>query len=380
MRLTRELAQKIVENTMSVLGKNINIMNHDGVIIGSGNKKRINTYHEVASIVLTTGEPTFINQGDVSQFKGVKAGINLPIKFNEKIIGVVGITGNVDEVSGYGQIVKNMVELILQREFLQQEIGLENKVREDFYQQLLSDSIKDRDLLHDRTNLLKISNNTNRAVYVIRAKPFHNKEINGRLHNSRFSFLNEEDIFLIRGEFVVLIKTLNSTKNLTRPPEIFKIANHIEKVFQDKFTVTIGIGPIFNQLERLYLSYQGAKHALRVGEKIYHLKPKNIFYINQLGYDYFLPCIEQSAIDYYLNNFYDQNIIDLFVDTEIGIVLEALAENDLNISKAAEQLFIHRNTLLYRLKKIEEKTGLDPKKAINLFSLLFAYNLYLYSS
>ena len=93
-----------------------------------------------------------------------------------------------------------------------------------------------------------------------------------------------------------------------------------------------------------------------------------------------MPCIEQSAIDYYLNNFYDQNIIDLFVDTEIGIVLEALAENDLNISKAAEQLFIHRNTLLYRLKKIEEKTGLDPKKAINLFSLLFAYNLYLHSS
>src|SRR5690554_5011572 len=102
MRLTKELAQKIVDNTMDVLGKNINIMDHNGIIIGSGNKNRIDNYHEVANRVIESGKTYIIRDDMEKEFQGVKEGINLPIKFQEKIMGVVGITGDADEVTGYG--------------------------------------------------------------------------------------------------------------------------------------------------------------------------------------------------------------------------------------------------------------------------------------
>src|SRR5690554_6267148 len=113
MRLTVKLAQEIVERTMNVLGKNINIMDYNGVIIGSGNKDRVNTYHEGAVKVLETRERFIVTEEKAKSLRGVKPGINLPIKFNDKIIGVVGITGKIDEVESYGEIVKNLVELML---------------------------------------------------------------------------------------------------------------------------------------------------------------------------------------------------------------------------------------------------------------------------
>lgn len=52
MNLNRELAQKIVRKTMNVLGKNINIMNSQGIITASGDQKRVNTFHEIAGEVI----------------------------------------------------------------------------------------------------------------------------------------------------------------------------------------------------------------------------------------------------------------------------------------------------------------------------------------
>ena len=134
MKLNSDLATEIINKTMPVLGKNINIMNELGIIIGSGNKERIDTYHEIAEKVINEEKTYIISQKESNMYQGVKAGINLPIKFNNEIIGVVGITGKAEEVSGYGKLVKNMVELILQQKFLQREIELENRAKENFYQ------------------------------------------------------------------------------------------------------------------------------------------------------------------------------------------------------------------------------------------------------
>ncbi|PUU89471.1 MAG: Sugar diacid utilization regulator, partial [Halanaerobium sp.] len=64
--------------------------------------------------------------------------------------------------------------------------------------------------------------------------------------------------------------------------------------------------------------------------------------------------------------------------TNLGEIIEALVENNLNISQTAESLYIHRNTLLYQLNKIKEQTGYDLKNVSELFTLLLAYHLYLF--
>lgn len=379
MKLNKTLAKKIVTNTMNVLGKNINIMDDEGIIIGSGDKKRLGHYHEIAAQVVASGKSQVIKKDDASKYKGVKSGINLPIIFNENIIGVVGITGDTDEVSGYGQIVKNMVELILQQEFLLKEIELENKAKETFYQQLLSNSIKDRELLRDRLRLFKIKKSLPRVIYVIKTETTDNRVITQevqQIYNQTY-INNEDDFFLVRGENIVLIKSL--TIREMQADEVLKIASKIKNYLKKNVSrVTLGIGHTFTEIDEMHQSYKWAKHALYIGNKIYRDKDSELFYLNHLGFDFFLPHIDQSAVDYYIHKLSDRNIVNIFKETNTGPIIEALVQNNLNISKTAAELFVHRNTLLYRLKKIKEMTGFDPKEIKSLFTLLFAYHLYLF--
>lgn len=380
MNLTQELAQEIVERTMNVLGKNINIMDYNGIIIGSGNKERINTFHEGAAKVLETGEKLIVTEEEAKALRGVKTGINLPIKFNNRIIGVVGITGNLSEVESYGKIVKNLVELMLSHNFLQKEIELENKAIENFYQQLIGNDINNREQLYDRAKLFNIDNTLYRKVMVIQISPFDNMKINSEIENFNmlFNLDNTRDIFFIRGTSLVFIKSLKKKELKEQSSIIEKIARVILDRFESIFnSVAIGIGQTIQELDKLYLSYEGAKHALKVGEKIYRSEEK-IYFIDHLGYDYFIPYLKENYAEYYLDMF-SLDVREVFEDTDTGIILEGMMENDLNISKTAEALFMHRNTLLYRIEKIKGLTGLDPKKAKDLFTLLLAYHLYLYN-
>lgn len=380
MNLTQELAQEIVERTMNVLGKNINIMDYNGIIIGSGNKERINTFHEGAAKVLETGEKLIVTEEEAKALRGVKTGINLPIKFNNRIIGVVGITGNLSEVESYGEIVKNLVELMLSHIFLQKEIELENKTIENFYQQLIGNDINNREQLYDRAKLFNIDNTLYRKVMVIQISPFDNMKINSEIENFNmlFNLDNTRDIFFIRGTSLVFIKSLKKKELKEQSSIIEKIARVILDRFESIFnSVAIGIGQTIQELDKLYLSYEGAKHALKVGEKIYRSEEK-IYFIDHLGYDYFIPYLKENYAEYYLDMF-SFDVREVFEDTDTGIILEGMMENDLNISKTAEALFMHRNTLLYRIEKIKGLTGLDPKKAKDLFTLLLAYHLYLYN-
>ncbi len=383
MYLNPELARKIVEKTMNVLGKNINVMDHNGVIIASGNQKRIDTFHEIAARVIEEGT-IIIEENEVDRYQGVKSGINLPIKFNEQIIGVVGITGKIAEVEGYGKIVKNMVELMLQQELLYQEINRKDKVQENFYQQLLSNDIKNIQVLRDRAELLKIKFNLPRIALVMKLESLNNQIMTKELQQVyRQPYDKEnEDFLLIRGDNLVLIKVLSTNKKEEQDEEIESIVRRLEEVCnQQTSSYIIGIGQFFEGLDELYLSYQGAKHALEVGEKIYSKKEdRRVFYFNRLGYDYLLPLIPDEFSDHYLHNLFNHDIAQIFEETDIGKIIEALVDNDLNVTKTAQDLFIHRNTLLYKLKNIKDRTGINPKEANGLFILLLAYHLYLYKN
>ena len=104
--LTSELAQEMVERTMHILHQNINVMNADGVIIGSGERKRIGQKHDGARLVLSSGDSVEIDQETSRRLKGVRPGINLPICFHEQVVGVIGITGEPGDIRHHAELVK----------------------------------------------------------------------------------------------------------------------------------------------------------------------------------------------------------------------------------------------------------------------------------
>jgi carbohydrate diacid regulator len=113
MLLSPELAQPIVERAMATIQRNINMMDANGVIVGSGDPSRIGNFHQAAAAVLRTGRRVEIQPEDAPNWHGVRMGVNLPLRLDGRIVGVVGITGLPDEVRPFGELIREMVQLML---------------------------------------------------------------------------------------------------------------------------------------------------------------------------------------------------------------------------------------------------------------------------
>lgn len=127
--LTEEFAQNIVDKMMGVVPYNVNIMDNEGVIIGSGDKSRIGKLHEGAVKAINEDKLIAIyeNIGEA------KPGVNMPIYFNNTIMGVIGISGNLVLVEAFASIVKVAAELLINQEYIYNEKRVRERKKEALF-------------------------------------------------------------------------------------------------------------------------------------------------------------------------------------------------------------------------------------------------------
>ena len=404
MKITHKLAQDIVDKTMSILGKNINIMDEKGVIIGSGDKSRLNQYHEGAAQVIKEGNKLEIYSKDINHLVGARPGINLPIEHNNRIIGVVGITGEPNEVSPFGEVIKMTVEMMLQQEFLLKEVQLEQQARGNFIHDLISGRIGNNpDLFITRGQIVGYDILIPRIALVIDIYQFEktakqslqafkgSKE--GEIHLQRlkndvlktiqgiFVDTPQEIVSYTGGDRFVVLKTINlkDSDEILRN-KLFRMGKRIENTIshQMKFKVSMGIGEYHEGIEGLNKSFKEATQALDVGTRLGGAG--DIQHINDLGIGRILAEIKKDTQQEIIKKtFYSAKegkrgkINETLLDT-----LKAFFDNNLSISKTAQTIYIHRNTLLYRLRRVKEITGFDPKKFDEAVQLRIALKMRMY--
>ena len=103
--LDTKMAQDIVARTMRIIDTNINVMDARGRIIGSGDRERIGELHEGALLVLSQGRVVDIDDAVAKHLHGVRQGINLPLRLEGEIVGVIGLTGDPESLRKYGELV-----------------------------------------------------------------------------------------------------------------------------------------------------------------------------------------------------------------------------------------------------------------------------------
>lgn len=129
-----KLAQDFVEaNSLLVGQRTINIMDQKGIIIASTEKHRIGDFHQGAAEVLETGKPVLIKIEDLPRYPGTKEGYNMPIFLNDEIIGVVGIFGCEEEV----QSIANLLRVYVTQSFSQFQMTQKQNLEAELRNQLL---------------------------------------------------------------------------------------------------------------------------------------------------------------------------------------------------------------------------------------------------
>lgn len=123
-------------------------------------------------------------------------------------------------------------------------------------------------------------------------------------------------------------------------------------------SVRAAYGTIVEELKDVSRSYKEADMALEVGRVFY--TEKKILAYNELGIGRLIHQLPASLCEMFLNEVFEGGKADIFEEEELTTVY-TFFDNNLNISETARRLYVHRNTLVYRLEKIQKKTGLDVR-------------------
>ena len=158
---------------------------------------------------------------------------------------------------------------------------------------------------------------------------------------------------------IVLVKDVSHIKEEEMEDRLSKIAGsladnlHMEAMIR----VRVGYGNVVTQLPEIAESYQEARMALEVG-RVFYAKYDTISY-GKLGIGRLIYQRPMSLCNMFIKEVFGEKVPDILEDEEAMSTINKFFENNLNISETARQLYVHRNTLEYRLERIEKAIGLD---------------------
>lgn len=351
--LTKKIANEIVQETSLRLGRNINIMDIDGVIIAAKDTSRIGLIHEGAIEVLNSKNPIIIYPGEENDWKVAQPGVNLPIVFQNEMIGVIGITGNPEEIEDFGALVKMTTELMIKQEFFANQTEWIQRTKDTIMNELLKTNPSFRDIQRG-FNLLQFDFQPPflTVMLAIEKRSISNQAFIQLIEQSigkshcfaSFTNINLLVITIYRFENDLIEKLIH---------QIYNIAQNANVVFRMAYSLP------FYEIETFQQAYLDCVVTLKISNKNQDL----VSFTN----------IEGKSLIYQLNDTLAQRFSKRVLkdnDNEmIHNTLKAFFANHLNIQKSADALYVHRNTLIYRLNKITEITGYDPRlfdDALNL--------------
>jgi carbohydrate diacid regulator len=359
LEITHQYAQSIVDRTMKILGYNINIMNSIGIIVGSGDKKRINTFHQGAAEVIKTGRPLEITSDQARKLEGVKPGVNLPIYLNEKIAGVVGITGEPEEVRPYGELLKISVETMLQQAFLSEQLRMEQNARELYVDDVIRGNFaENEDIFLAKGTVLGFDMKIPRVAVVLKIYGLNEKinDLPARedelklqkrrekiLDRIKQAFSNPQNMFSYSGSNIFIIfYAIKILDNVKLKKEIWNSIFSAKDIFE-KYNLTFlaTVGSFYPGLSGLKKSYDEAVKALEIQEQIKKAdKEKGTITLAQdVSLEILLANIPQDMLHRFKKLLLSHNPqLKIINHEKLLETLKTFFKNNMNISIAAEKL------------------------------------------
>jgi len=213
-----------------------------------------------------------------------------------------------------------------------------------------------------------------RIVYVVEIEEKERETIKDLLENL---FIESNDICAeIERNNIVFIHeiteldedadAIEKEKHFALTADVIKDAIHTEAMSR----VRIGYGNCVENLQDIARSYHEAKMALEVG-RIFYVEKETISY-GRLGIGRLIYQLPISLCEMFIHEVFGDEIPDIFEEENL-ITIQKFFENNLNISETARQLYVHRNTLVYRLERLEKMMGLDIRKFEDAMTFQIAY-------
>jgi len=338
--MSNRLFQSVIHQMKDAIDRVIGVIDENGVIVACSELVRIGEFRtkikdEMAysSDVLVSGGSTYralVYNGTKTEYVVFVEGED---KMADKMSRLLSISlGNIknlyDEKYDKGSFIKNII--------------LDNILPSDIY-------IKSKEL-HFNTEEVRV-------VFLIKflGKP---EMLPFEMLQNMFPDKTRDYVVSVGEQDVVLVKEVKPNIEVK---DIEKIATNIADTLSTEFysKVSIGISTAVENLKDLARAYKEAQIAIEVG-KVFETE-KNILSYDNLGIGRLIYQLPTTLCEMFISEVFKRGTLES-LDRETLMTIQCFFENNLNVSETSRKLFVHRNTLVYRLEKIKKITGLDLRE------------------
>ncbi len=370
MIITTALANEIVARAMAIIHHNVNVIDHHGQIIASGERHRIGEQHEIAREVIRTGKRICINNtAEAARFQNVHPGINHPIIYDDRVVMVVGISGDPAAISRYAELAVLTAELLVRQAIEMRETNWRQRLRDTLFGQYLDQgaSPAGQEALHRLMELgFAFDAPLVPVVVTVQVEQHQLSEILSTLLREFSQLAGVRDVILLGSNEILILNTLSeSQETLLRGIE-FVLSNQISHYH-------IGIGVQADSAPDIREAIRFARSVIEVGSKVQ--PQRQIYYFREMA----MLCLFRVLEDSYMVNFLSityASCLSMIPAKCCWIPSAALLPITPSREKTSLLLGIHRNTLTYRLQQIKKHIQLDPMVFTDLTQLAVSVHCY----
>lgn len=359
MKISQDLANEIVHQLKGVIEYDINFIDQDAIVIASTDPSRVGDFHGAGELAMKKQD--IVISYTNHDYPGSRQGVDLPIIMDDSCIGAIGITGEVDKVISYGYVVQKMTEILVKEQIYQD--NLKNKIilYKNIIQYILFPNTQLTNINFNYINNLLASDQ--RGLIFIFSKKLNTKNIQ---HVEEALYKNTDNfIFSVDNTRII---SLYGRTNQADIKQLYSIVENCLQPYKLKVKLYVGdtasntkdFSKSINQAKKTYTWYSNKKH-------------DQISYFSDLDIGLLLTQVDKNTLVEYF-----KRILGEIPESELEHyhkIFRSYEANNKSIQKAADSLYMHKNTYQYQLDKIYEYTGYNPRLMEDSAVLSLAFHI-----
>lgn len=366
MHIERADAQSIVDEMKAVIHQDINIMDETGVIIASTDPERVGEAHAGAIKILREGLPSLTVQRE-DRIAGVRPGINLPVLRGGVVAGVIGITGEPEKVTVFGDAIRRMTEILLESAAQKDRAELEEQSRSIFLENwLFSRDVSDSELW-ERGELLGFRMHMPYTVALL-----HTDDIvcEGALQSGRILRLVQRRAGAVSGSYAAALRSrIVLLLCLPGGTEAQRFLDEMVQVVQNFFSVCVWVGAssFSGAPQELRRCYDEATLALEMAQR---RSDGHVCFYQRANLELALESIPRQIRDELREMVFSR--CSAQEREEFVQLIRLYFQEGGDLRACAEKRYQHRNTIQYHINALRRKTQYDLRVPYDSLTLYIA--------
>lgn len=350
--LDQRSAQKLIAHFGNKTEYHINIMNEKGIIIASSDPARVGSFHEAAFRMLKDHIPVL--EISDKNLIGTQPGINMTIEVENSMMGVVGITGEPEQVRPIIRLLKAAVESVLEFEIRESTRLARTTMKERFFADLIYGNEMEEHQLEFQAQTLGYDPTLDRIPLLL-ITPDKGLGALAEICKQNSQHTKQDMLIHLANRHILIFLHLDGKQPVLstyREQAEAYLAPVIQKMAEQQWPCTCFIGSIQHRLD----SYRAAfEHCSWLCQNV-QAKQFNYFYDHVTAY--LRSKMPREELEHIFSGYVKSKTNDFW--SNFKTVMSAMEHNNNNMVAASAELHMHKNTLVYRFNHIREELAVDP--------------------